>query len=64
MENSSLANASLSGHLEGLSLPDLLWVLSSGRKTGVLQLRHHTRTKTLYIENGEMASADWQSVPW
>ncbi len=57
MENSSLANASLSGHLEGLSLPDLLWVLSSGRKTGVLQLRHHTRTKTLYIENGEIIFA-------
>jgi len=47
----------VSGRVEGLSVPDLLWAICRRRKTGTLRLTRDDVTKTVYIEDGRIIFA-------
>lgn len=54
---SETRSSQLSGRLQGQSVPDLMWQLCRGRKTGVLRLTRGDITKTLYLEEGRIIFA-------
>ena len=57
MEGRSPSRGPLTGRLEGLALPDLLWVLSGGGKTGSLLVTSGERKRTLYLKDGQIIFA-------
>lgn len=44
----------LAGRLEGVSLPDLLWALCRGRKTGVLTVDNEAIRRSVYFDDGRI----------
>jgi hypothetical protein len=56
-KETSLPASLISGRLEGLSVPDLLWNLCRRRSTGVLQLTSRGTTKKVYIDAGRIIFA-------
>ncbi len=47
----------VSGRIEGISIPDLLWAICRMRQTGTLRLTQDEVTKTVYIEDGRIVFA-------
>ena len=45
------------GRLEGISLPDLIWMLRAGRKTGVLTVQRRGIEKSVYFDQGTIVFA-------
>ena len=54
---SNLPSSLLSGRLEGISVPDLLWDLCRHRLTGVLHVGTRGVTKKVYIDSGRIVFA-------
>ncbi len=54
---SSISPGLLSGRLEGISLPDLMWSLCRGRRTGVLNLTREAVRKAIYVQEGRIVFA-------
>lgn len=53
----AMSSSVLMGRLEGVSVPDLLWALSRGRRTGVLQLARNGITKSIFLQEGRIVFA-------
>ena len=56
-KDSSLAPSLVSGRLEGISVPDLVWNVCRRRATGVLQLSARGTTKKIYVDDGRIIFA-------
>jgi hypothetical protein len=60
MQETSLPEDSLglvAGRLEGMNVPDLMWLLCQRRKTGVLHLSRHRVVKKVYFQDGRIVFA-------
>jgi len=53
----SATSTGLNGTLATVTFPDLLQLLSSGRKTGTLTLRNAEHTKRIFFKDGEIISS-------
>ncbi len=54
---SELSPALRAGRLEGMSLPDLLWALCKGERTGVLHVETAGTRRTIYFFEGQIVFA-------
>jgi hypothetical protein len=48
----------LSGSLDQLSVPDLLQTAEASRRSGVIQVRNHDRSGTLWLRDGRVVDAE------
>jgi len=56
-KNSALTPSLVSGRLEGISVPDLVWNVCRRRATGVLELSSRGTTRKIYVEDGRIIFA-------
>lgn len=58
LASSSAEQKHFSGHLQDTGVIDLLQAFESGRRSGVLQIEHATRSATVLFKNGKVVDAE------
>lgn len=58
LASSSAEQKHFSGHLQDIGVIDLLQAFEAGRRSGVLQIEHATRSATVLFKNGKVVDAE------